>query len=363
MATLTETAYKARQIIKFGGVGFVVVLVLWFTGGALIAWYKATYPAAPPPPTMDFGKLAKIEFPKERARPSLELELPTGKIPSFPDRMMVFFAPTKRSGFLDPQRAIETASALGFIFKPEQPSETRYVWSKQDDFKSTLDMDIISGHFKLVRAWQNKPGILTVNNFISDKQIGQEANSYLARANLFPEDVTDNQKVAYVKSDGGKLISALSLSDAEFAQIDFFRNDLKEYEKKEDGSDDLQKIKARYGFYRPDADKGLIRMILSGSNNINEKVVNLEYAYTKIEYGTKGTYPIKTGTQAWEELKNSGGYVTDKSPKTGITKIRRILLGYYDTEANHKYAMPIYVFLGDQNFVAYVSAVTDTVVE
>lgn len=363
MATLTETAYKARQVIKYGGIGFVVTLVLWFSGGALIAWYKATYPPAPPPPTMDFGKLPKIEFQKESGRPALELELPTGRIPDFSDRMLVFFAPTKRSGFLDPQRAIETASALGFIFKPEQPSETRYVWNKQDDLRSVLDMDIVSGHFKLSRVWQNKPGILAGSNFISDKQIIQEANGYLARAGLLPGDATENLKVTYFKSDGGKLIPALSLSDTEFAQIDYFRNDYRIYEKKEDGSDDTQKLRAQYSFYRPDADRGLIRLVLSGSSNINEKVVSLEYSYTRIEYETRGIYPIKTGVQAWEELKNGGGYVTDKSPKTGTTKIRRVLIGYYDTEANHKYAMPIYIFLGDQNFVAYVSAVVDTVLE
>jgi len=359
MATLTETAYKVRQIIKYGSLGSVVFLVLWFLGVAGVNYWKATHPAAPPAPTVDFGILAKIEFPKEQGRPAIELELPTGKMPVLPDRMTVYFAPAKRSGFLDPQTAIETASALGFIFKPEQPSETRYVWRKQDQMNSTLEMDITSGHFSLKRSWQNNPALLSVTNFVSDKQIITDASNYLSRADLLATDVVGNEKVSYLKSNGATLIPALSLSDAEFVQVDFFRNDIVEYGQTEDGEEDKRVVTAEYSFYRPYPTQGLIRAIVSASGSVNEKIIDLSYLYTKIEYDTKGEYPIKTVTQAWDELKNGDGYVTDDGPKSGTIKVRRIILGYYDTESNHKYTMPIYVFLGDQNFVAYVSAVTD----
>lgn len=355
MATLTETAYKVRQGIKFGGVGFVAITVLWFLGNAAIAYYKALNPAPPPPPTVDFGALPPVVFPKETGRPNVELELPTGAIPAFPDRMMVYFAPTKRSGFLDSQKAVDTGSVMGFIFKPEQPSETRYVWHKQDDLNSSLDMDIVSGYFKLSRAWQNNPALLDSSNFISDKQVVLDVANYLNRIGLMPEDVNGNEKVTYLKSSGSKLVPALSLSDAEFIQVDLFRNDVDILDEKSE----KKTVIGHYSFYRPDANRGLIRTVVSGAADTDSKIVSMDHNYTRVEYDTKGTYPIKSGDVAWKELKAGQGYVTDGSPKTGTTKIRRVLLGYYDTDQVHKYMMPIYIFLGDQNFVAYVSAITD----
>lgn len=362
MATLTETAYQVRRGVKMGGIISLAVLILWFVGGAAINLYKKMNPDPLPPPTVDFGKLQSITFPKENGRPEVSLELPTGAIPAFPDRMYVFFAPTKRSGFLDPQKAIDTASALGFIFKPEQPSETRYVWRQQDQLNSTLDMDIISGQFSLTRSWQNNPALLSVTNFVSDQQVSLQLVNYLQRVGLMPDDMKDVHKITYLKAEGNKLVPALSLSDAQFIQVDMFRDDFAvtpavDPNNKNAKITDDQKIK--YAFYRPNPDKGLVSAVVSGSQDSLQQYVSINYAYTKIEYDTRGTYPIKTGQQAWEDLKAGKGYVTDKSQKTGNVKIRRILLGYYDTEANHKYTMPIYIFLGDKNFTAYVSAVTD----
>lgn len=358
MATLTETAYKVRQGLKIGGLLFVAISVLWFTGGAAWRYYQQIFPPAAAPPTMDFGALPPIQFPKETGRPKLELELPTGAIPAFPDRLFVYYAPTRRSNFTDPQRAIDTASALGFIFKPEQPSEVRYVWRKQDSMSSVMEMDIVSGHFKLTRDWQNNPALLAVSNFISDKQVAVDVANFLNKAQIMPNDLGKTYKVTYLKSEGSRLVQALSLSDAQLVQIDMFRNDLQFFKPEDEEKSNRQPI-AQYSFYTPDPDVGLIRAVVSSSNNQEEKIINMDFNYTKVEYDTKGEYPIKTGEQAWQELLAGKGFVTDKSPKKGTVKIRRIQLGYFDTNISHKYIMPVYVFLGDQNFAAFVSAVDD----
>ncbi|MBI1872211.1 hypothetical protein HYS10_02200 [Candidatus Collierbacteria bacterium] len=208
----------------------------------------------------------------------------------------------------------------------------------------------------MTRAWQNNPGLLTLTNFVSDRQVIQDAINYLRKANLMPEDVDKEQKVTYLRGESGRMVQAISLSEADFVQVDFFRNNLEEIDP------ETKEVKASYPFYRPDPDYGLIRAVISGSRDINEKVISSEYNYTKINYETTGAYPIKTGEQAWQELNSGGGYVTNKGPKTGTVAIRRILLGYYDSDQNQSYEMPIFVFLGDQGFTAYVSAVVDSAI-
>lgn len=356
MATLTETSVIARKAIKYGSIGFVAITILWYLGVAGVNYYIMLNPPPAPPPTVDFNTLPPVDFPDSKERPTMSLELPTGNIPAFPDRMRVYYAPTKRSGFADPDRAIETATALGFLFKPSQPSETDYVWTNQDQLNSRLEMNIVSGYFMLTRVWQNNPALATMGNFTSDKAVILDTENYLKRTTLLNDDAIGVERVTYLKDDVGKLVNALSLSDADFVQIDLFRKNIDEV----DPASKSKEIKASYPFYRTDPLKGLIRVVVSGSKNQNEKIISMDYEYTTIDYTKNGTYPIKTGEEAWAELSSGGGYVSPNSPKTGDIKIRRIFLGYYDSGTSQQYAMPIYIFLGDQNFTAYVSAVSET---
>lgn len=359
MATLTEASAVSRKAIKYGSVGFVAITLLWYMGVALVNYYISLHPPAAPPSTVDFGLLQEVNFPRNETRPAVYLELPTGTIPTFPDRMRVYYAPTRRSGFADPDKATEVANALGFLFKPEQPTETRYLWSNQDQLSSKLDMNIVSGHFTLMRMWQNNPILATLSNFLSEKQVIIDSSNYLRKTGLLEDDAVGFEKLSYLKNDSGKLIPALSLSDADFVQLDYFRKNIDEI----DPESKTKEIKASYPFYRTDPSRGLIRAVISGSKQTNEKIINMEYSYTFIDYTRNGTYPIKTGEEAWAELSAGGGYIAPTGPQTGEVKIRKIFLGYYDSNVNQKYAMPIYIFLGDQGFVAYVSAVNDTWIE
>jgi hypothetical protein len=356
MATLTESADQARKAIKYGGIAMVAISLLWYLGIAAVDYYKKLYPAAPPPPTVDFGQVPAVIFPENKERPTLVLELPTGAIPAFPDRMMVYRAPTKRSGFADPGKAIETASALGFIFKPDQPTETNYVWTLQDQLSSKLDMNIISGHFMLTRTWQNNPALSAMANFTSQKTVVTETENYLSKVGLLPSDIVGAEKITPLKDDAGKMINALSLSDADFVQIDLFRRDIEEI----DPASDKKVVVAKYPFYRTDPGKGLVRAIVAGGRTVAEKYIFIDYGYTLVQYDNYGTYPIISGEEAWNILSQGGGFVTISSPKTGEVKIRKMFLGYYDATDGQNYAMPIYIFLGDKGFVAYVSAVSET---
>lgn len=355
MATLTEASERARNIIKWGGVSFVAITILWYMGVAAVDYYNKLFPPAPPPPTVDFGQLQSVNFPESKQRAKLLLELPTGRVPDFPDRMRVYKAPTKRSGFADPGRATDTATALGFLFKPFEKSETDWIWTIQDQLNSKLEMNIVSGHFKLTRQWQNNPALAAMATFTSDKQTITDTENYLKKVGLLSDDAIGVEKITYLKDDAGNLVNALSLSDADFVQLDLFRKNLDEI----DPNSKTKEILASYPFYRTDPAKGLIRIIVSGGKTVSDRYIFLEYGYTTVEYKVNGTYPIKTGDQAWAELSNGGGFVTANSPKTGEVKIRRIFLGYYDSADGQNYAMPIYIFLGDNGFTAYVSAVSD----
>lgn len=355
MATLTEASVTARKVIKFGAIGFVGITILWYLGIALIKYYQKMYPPPLPSPTVEFGQLPKINFPESATRPKLVLELPTGGLPMFVDRMRIYSSPIKRSSFTDAESGIETAAALGFLFKPDQISESNYVWTNQDQLNSKLDMNIVNGHFVLTRQWQNNPALAAMASFSSDRAVIMDTENYLSRIGVLSSDILGVEKVTYFKDDGGRLINALSLSDADFVRLDLFRKNLDEI----DPTDTTKAVIASYPFYRSNPNEGIVGVVVSGSNNLSDKVIRLEYGYNSIDYGTNGTYPIKVVEEAWNELEKGGGYIYKGESSLSEVKIRRVFLGYFDADISTGYVMPIYIFLGDQGFTAYVSAVNE----
>lgn len=368
MSSLTETAYYARQGIKFGSVGLVALTLLWWIGGGVINLYNALNPEPPPPPAAAFGKLPLIDFPKSKAVISgYTLETPTGTLGEFPDRMKVYFAPVRKSTFLAADNAKKLATKIGFAGEPVIETSTKYRWSAEAPLPTVLEMDIVNSFFDLRRSWQANPTIVTSKRFISDEQSISDAKTFLTTATLLAEDIQGTEKVTYLRAQGDQFVPTISLSEADFVRVDFFRNTLTPPSPtptttKVQPTGTVYVDNNPYSFFTPDASEGLVSIVVSGSTNPDEKVVEVKYRYTPIDYDSFSDYGIKTVEQAYEELKSGKGYVASFSG-AGSVVIRRVGLGYFDALTPHEYTMPVYVFTGDGDFVAYVSAVLSDYLE
>lgn len=350
MATLTETAYKARIAIRYGAMGFVGITVLWFAGVAFVNFWQMTHPTPPPPPKADFGPVPGIIFPKSNLpKLTYSLQTPTGQLGEFPDRMNVFFAPNRKSSFSAADQAIDIARRLGFLTDPNKLSASNYRWTNSDPLPGTLEMDVVSQQFELKKQWQADPSLLTAKRYLNDRQAVSDASAFLRGVGLLPDDMVGQEKVSYYRVSGDKLVPAISLSDAEFVRVDFFRSVYNII-------DENKKILASYDFFTPIPKTGLISMLLSESSDEKRRVIEISNHFIDIDYTSLGEYPVKTAEQAFEELKNGQGFVASfKSSANAV--IRRVNLGYYDGGSTQSYEMPVYIFTGDNDLVAYVSAV------
>jgi hypothetical protein len=341
LATLTQTAYTTRKIIKYGGLGLFGFLI--FRGLLLtaIAYYHKLYPPPPPPPTVAFGKLEKIPFP-EKPQPTLsyKLELPTKEFPEFPDRAKVFLIPYKRATFDIWDQAKAEAAKLGFNGEPQAITSQVYRWTKKTPVITTLEMDIINGSFEYEYDWQEDPTILEGGNPPGKEQAINEARAFASKAVNIGEDVLNGEaKVIYIKVTGNKLIPVISLSEADFVQVDLFRANI----------DNLPVMTAN-------PSQGIISTLISGSSK--QRILKLIFNYFPVNYTNPATYPIKTPSEAWQELINGRGYIA--ACKEGIQEVtvRRVYLGYYENYEPQTYLQPIYFFTGDNDFIGYVPAVT-----
>ena len=342
MASLTETALIARRAVKFGGLALAVIIVIKLGLAFYNTYLKVVNPPPPPPPAVAFGKLPEISFPQKiHPELTLRLETPTGGTPDLGDRATVYLMPTYRSNLLALDQAKETAEKMRFRDEPREITERRFLWEDNQFLPSSLEMDIINGSFLLKRNWQADPTILTEKQLPGKEQVVVEAKQFLRQAGLLTEELDDARvEISYLNFSGGQYVPAVSLSEADFVEVNIYRPDI----------DEVPVLPA-------DPDRGIVRLIFSGSREAQQRIIQAEYNYYPVDKDQSATYPVKTASQAWRELVTRQGYIASVGDNpSGVVVIRRIYLGYYDNEVSQGFLMPIIVFEGDNGFFGYVSA-------
>jgi hypothetical protein len=341
---LTRAAYLGRQGIKLTIIGLVSLMVGRMVFSAGYAYWKATHPSAPPPPTVGFGKLPPLHFPAQTSedKPSAyDLQLPVSRFPKVSDRAKVFLMTKSRLSLVADEKAGKLAQAYGFLFKPAILDESTYRWTKSSPLQATLEMDIRSYNFSLTTNYLSRADLLSQKNLPNQNTAVNLVKSFITSGQELPQDIaTPSGEVVYLKALGDSLSPAVSLSDADYVQVDINRAAI----------DNTKPVLS------PEGKKGVIHAVLSGSLSGRDQIVNLEYKYHPVDYTERHTYPIRTPTQAWQVLQAGEGYIATKgSGETAV--IRNVYLGYYDDFDEQEYLQPIYVFEGDNEFMGYVPAI------
>lgn len=349
MASLTVTAYHTRRAINWGILGLVAYILIFQLGWNIFAAiWTMLFPPPPIPPNHAFGKLPAIKFPQASGSAEFQYRLETieGSIPTASESAMVFFMPKNSTNLLSLTKAKEFANQMEFTGEPIQ--ETKYIYRFTDTQEPLRYMiyDIMSKNFVLRYAYQQDPSLFTQRDVPLPNTAISQAEGTLQTYQLMPPD-SSAPTIRYLKFVGDTLVETTSHSQADALEVNFFRNPI-----------------ADTSIFFPNPQQGPIRFIYSGSLLAKKRLLEFSYDYWPIDPLTNATYSLKTSIQAWTELQNGLGYVA-RYPK-GDRKdviIRKIYLGYYDSLQSQTYLQPIFVFEGDNGFIAYVPAISPEWIE
>lgn len=349
--TLTNVTAMGRNVVKYGLIALVLLMVSRFLFNGFAAFWRASHPEPPPPPTVGFGKLPQLRFDAkvENEKPvSYKLETATGTIPEFGDRSKVYFMPNASASLLADQSAKGTAATYGYVFEPESFGAEIYRWSKSQPLLSNLEMNIRTKNISQTTNYLSLPELLSSNQAPSGFDAVKITKSFLSKADLLPEDIaTASGEVLYLKSLGGETAPAVSQSDADFIQVDLNRNPI-------DGI---------YRMFTPGGYQGTVRAIITGALKGNDSIVDIETNYNTVDYEQVHTYPLRTPRSAWQLLQAGEGYIANKGDSQNAI-IRTVTLGYYDDFEEQEYLQPIYIFENeDTGFIGYVSALDPTYIQ
>lgn len=342
MATLTETAYLSRRIIKYGIlllIFLIVLRIIWAVGYRV---YRTIVPPKAPSPTVAFGRLPALPFPeKDRDKFSFSLQTPTGELPELPLSVNVYFMPKAVASFLDLENATSLARSLGFTGEPRALSETIYRFEHQDA-PASIDMNIVNKTFSLNFNLSASPELFNVRPDSTETALGA-VRSFLSRGGLLSGDLAGGEaKFEFIKLSPPNLVPAISLSEANFVRVNLFRQDYDSFP-----------------VLTPGRNKSDVWFLVSGSSSRGRQIIAGEYHYFPVDLERSATYPVKTAQQAWDELLSAGAYIAS-TPTSGESQItvRRVYLAYFDSGQAQEFLQPIVVFEGDDGFSAYVPAVT-----
>ena len=353
MATLTETAFYTRAIIKYGTIFIIFLIVgrvLWVLGSGV---YKSIFPPPPPPPTVAFGKLPQLPFP-EKSVPALSLSLqtPTGEIPNLPSQGLVYFMPESTSSLLALDESMSIAANLGFNGSRTALSEAIYRVEKTDT-PATMDINIVNKTFSLNYDLTQAPDLLTTRPR-STSEAFQAVRFFLGRAAIFYPDLEEGTSTfEFLKVQDGQLQGAISLSEAQFVKVNLFRKKIKGFLSESANVDtELQVLTS-------DKKNANIWFIVTGESSQDKQIIAGEFHYFPVDETRTSTYPLKSAQQAWTELGAGKGYIA-QLPTGGETQVtvRNVYLAYYDSGRPQEFLQPIVVFEGDSGFIAYVPAIS-----
>jgi hypothetical protein len=339
--SLTYTAYMARRLIKYGGISIVGFTLIWFVTSAGISAYKAAHPVYVAP-EVKYGVLPKVVFSnKTFVKKNFTEQMANDTLPSFADQAKVYVITRSDSTFLALEEDTKTALALGFKQDPTDKGNGVYEF-KNTTLNQTLTMNVLENSFQMEYPYQSDQTLLNPTAMPTKEEAINTAKNYLSSAGKLTDDLKNGEtKVSYWKISYDGLAAVSSLSEANAIKVDLFRQNL----------DNLKILSS-------DVNSASVSVLVTGSQVEGKKIVEVTYKYAQIDRELYSTYPIKTATEAWNDLK-MGNYWPASDVSGGDMAIKNMYLAYFEPVSLTNYMQPVYVFEGNNNFVAYVPAVTD----
>jgi len=342
MSSLTYIAYTSRKIIKYGGSGLIAFVLIWSIASISIKAYKLAHPRYIAP-TVKYGSLPKTVFPEKTfENKRFTFEFTNDKTPTFSDQSRVYIIYRSTTKILALEEGKEIAKQFSFENEPTEIDEGIYEF-KDEKTNKTLTINVLQGDFKLKYPYLEDPLILEAKNVPNKSKAVEIAASFLESGDKYTDDLKNGEKnVSYWKITDGTLKAVTAQSEANVVKVDFFRKNLED----------------KWEIISPQTGEASVSVLVSGDEKNEKQIIEASFKYANIDRESFSTYPIKTTEEAMQNLKNGNYWPSSDVTSENVT-IRDVVLAYYEPVTLTQYLQPIYIFKGDNNFVAFVTAIND----
>lgn len=352
--TLTELAFYVRKFAPIAVLGVIFFLIVFVTFKIVVLLKPEAPVVVAPTPAPAFGPLPPVSIPGAFALPKgvqYTMETVEG-VPVSTDSARVYFVPKKTTSLNFRDKATLVARSLAFDLSSTktQYDEKAQTYTMVDNQKR-LVIDIDTFNYSYTQDFNEETRTLLSRRLsdINPDVYKSKATDILKKLTRYPPDLAQSmQAVSYIyyqEASGSAQASAgvvQNPQEANMVAVDFFPQKINELVAV---TEDFVGSPNRVVFIPGVDDKDFI---------VKAQVKVFERSAEQYSI-----YPLKTGQQALEELNRGEGFLIQTSAANSGKKRVGLTSNYpaYLVSSTYSpYILPVYVFIGEGNFVAYVSA-------
>lgn len=342
--TLTELSYYSRRFLPFLVLFFLILLIFYYSVKLFFVYLSSTQPKKIYTNPI-FGKIKKPYLPEASSSAGFNFTLDTieGRPITASESAKVYFLPPSVARFGYREKIYLMAKAFGF-----DTAAVKYQLVEKmatfADGRQKLTVDITNFNFRYDYYFENESELFS-NAFIpSKKEIENKAIDFLTSAGRYPDELAKgkiNINLLRYNPQENNFAVVFQPNEANVVEVNFYRPDI----------DNTTIVTP--GF--PSSQNYVILTFFeSGFKVLRAQVKFFEKSDEQV-----GIYPLISGELAWDKLKKGKGVVITVPTFKKDIVIKNMFLAYFDPDIYQEYLQPVYVFLGEPNFVAYVPAVAD----
>jgi len=258
----------------------------------------------------------------------------------------VLFLPQAETKFGYREKLYLIAKSLGFN---TESSGYRLIESQAtfSEPNQKLVIDIRNFNFDYRYFFENDKTVLQNVRTPNQEESVEKAVQFLQTAGRYPEELSRGKtNVLFLRYD----IETNSMGvlknniEANMVEVDFYRPDV------EAQPNAIPVVSPKYF-------NSQNYVLMMFRNDGTYKVLRSQVQFYDRSAEQIGVYPLRSGHKAYEDLQKGKGYIVSQPQSDHIT-IRKMFLGYFDPDVYQEYLQPVYVFVGDGDFVGYVPAVS-----
>lgn len=357
--TLTELAYYLRRAVPFVVLSGIIVSILFVTVQIIILTRPQTTVTVAPTPTPAFGRLPGITMPHASALPqgvTYIMDTVEGVPLTATSSAHIYFVPKQTPNLGFREKTAVLAKALGFdedstVSKLDNANDTYTLV----DRSRRLIVDISTFNYIYSQDFDDESTRhLQTASIPQDDLIITKAKDILRSLNRYPPELAQSSEVVsyirYQEASGSAQASASIVSDPQDANmvgVDFFPPKIS-------GIDTVTE----------DYVGSANRVVFIPHAREKDFVVKAQVAVFDRSQDQGSPYPLKSGDVAFADLHAGKGYlIHSNSTNREQINIKKMYLAYLIPDTYTPYIQPVYVFVGEDDFVAYVPALDDRWVE
>ena len=343
--TLTEVSYYSRKAAPFVLLSFLILLILYYFIRVLLLTIA---PESPRSIYLNpiFGKIKKPIIKEVTSSSDLTFKIDTieGKPVTATDSAQVYFLPSAAARFGYREKIYLIAKSLGF-----NTEFVKHVLEGKEaifnDERQSLTVDISNFNFTYEYNFEEYPEVFANTVMPQKKESQDKAIDFLTSVGRYPEELAKgktNTIFIFYNPEAKQMKLLNSNAEANMVEIDFYRPDQEQY----------PVVSPKYF-----NSQNYVMMVFYQTDF---KIIKAQIKYFEKSDTQIGVYPIKTGDAAWEALTAGKGLIIQNEADSQNIVIKKMFLGYLDPDIYQEYLQPVYVFLGENNFVSYIPAIPDS---